>query len=328
MRELFEKVWYERHPASTLLAPIAWLYRFCVAIRRAFYRSGLLSSYRAPVPVIVVGNLTVGGTGKTPLVIWLAEFLRASGFKPGIISRGYRGRAKTWPQQVRADGDPETVGDEAIVLARRTGCPIAVGPSRADSVEALMRHADCDIVISDDGLQHYRLERDVEILVVDGIRRFGNGRCLPAGPLREPLSRLNEISLTVNNGIASRGEFEMKTQVSKLHSLTDSATRIDFESFVGKAVNAVAGVGNPERFFEVLRQKGMRVIKHAFPDHHRYLPDDLKFDNELPIIMTEKDAVKCERLNLVDAWYLPIDVILPKVFEHRLNAALEEAKDG
>lgn len=328
MHEFLDKLWYERHPASTLLVPLSWLYRLIVAVRRAGVRSGLLSTYRAPVPVIVVGNITVGGTGKTPLVIWLVEYLRSVGFTPGIISRGYRGRAKSWPQQVRADGDPEMVGDEAIVLARRTACPLAVGPIRADNVEALMRHSDCDIVISDDGLQHYRLERDVEILVVDGIRRYGNGRCLPAGPLREPLSRLNEIALTVNNGIASRGEFEMKLAASKLRALDGSSMQLDLEEFTGKAVNAVAGIGHPERFFEMLRQKGLRVIKHPFPDHHRFTASDVTFDNGLPIVMTEKDAVKCERLKLVDAWYLPIDVTLPKVFEHRLSAALEEANNG
>ena len=241
MYEFLEKMWYERHPASTLLTPLSWLYRLCIRIRRIGFRSGLLSTYRAPVPVIVVGNITVGGTGKTPLVIWLVQYLRSVGFTPGIISRGYRGRAKTWPQQVRADGDPEVVGDEAIVLARRTDCPLAVGPSRAENVEALLRHSDCDIVISDDGLQHYRLERDVEILVVDGIRRFGNGRCLPAGPLREPLSRLSEIALVVNNGIASRGEFEMKIVASKLRALNGSGVQLELEEFTGKAVNAVAG---------------------------------------------------------------------------------------
>ncbi|MEM7468437.1 MAG: tetraacyldisaccharide 4'-kinase [Pseudomonadota bacterium] len=328
MRELLEKIWYGRHPAAALLVPFSLIYRCVIAIRRSAFKSGLLASYRARVPVIVVGNLTVGGTGKTPLVIWLANYLRTQGFQPGIISRGYRGNAKSWPQQVRPDSDPAIVGDEAIVLARRTGCPVAVGPNRSQSVEALLEYSNCDVIVSDDGLQHYRLARDVEILVVDSVRRFGNRRCLPAGPLREPLGRLTEIELTVSNGIASRGEFEMKILPRKLYSVTESGVTIGLEDLAGKAVNAVAGIGNPSLFFDMLRGKGMRVNKHPFPDHHEFNDSDFQFNSDSPIVMTEKDAVKCERMNLSNAWYLGIDVEMPTVFEHRLAAALKEANYG
>ena len=328
MREFLEKIWYGKHPAGVLLAPLSGLYRMVIWFRRAAYASGLFSRYRAPVPVIVVGNLTVGGTGKTPLVIWLAKYLQTRGHKPGIISRGYLGRAKSWPQQVRADSDPAMVGDEAVLIARRTKLPVAVGPNRADNVQALLRYADCDIIISDDGLQHYRLHRDVEILVVDGVRRFGNGKCLPAGPLREPISRLREVDLIVNNGIAGRGEFKMQTKASRLHSLDGSASPRALAEFAGQAVDAVAGIGHPERFFDLLRAAGLRAMKHPYPDHHAFQLSDLQFDQSSPIVMTEKDAVKCERFKLSNAWFLPIEVELPQVFEHRLQAALEEAKNG
>lgn len=326
--EFLNRVWYERHPAGVLMAPLALLYRGVMWLRRKAFQTGLVAPYRAPVPVVVVGNLSVGGTGKTPLVIWLADYLKSLGYKPGIISRGYKGKAKQWPQQVRADGDPAIVGDEAIVIARRTRLPLAVGPSRAENIQALLKHANCDIVISDDGLQHYRMARDVEILLVDGVRRFGNGKCLPAGPLREPLSRLRDVDLLVNNGIAGRGEFKMEIKAAGLYPVGKQHSPLALTEFVGQAVNAVAGIGNPDKFFDMLRSAGLRVVKHAFPDHHSFEREDLKFEQSLPIIMTEKDAVKCERFKLENAWYLPIEVEMPQVFEHRLRSALEGVKNG
>ena len=328
MQNFLNKVWYERHPAGVLLSPLAWFYQGVVWLRRKAFETGLVSPYRAPVPVVVVGNLSVGGTGKTPLVIWLAEYLKTLGYTPGIISRGYRGKAKQWPQQVRADGDPAIVGDEAIVIARRTGSPLAVGPRRADNIQALLKHANCDIVISDDGLQHYRMARDVEILMIDGVRRFGNGKCLPAGPLRESVSRVRDVDLVVTNGIAGRGEFKMEIKTSRLHPLDRQHSPVALSEFAGQAVNAVAGIGNPDRFFDMLRGAGLRVVKYPFPDHHFFGREDLKFDQALPIIMTEKDAVKCEHFKLENAWYLPIDVEMPQVFEHRLRGALEGVKNG
>lgn len=329
MERFLEKIWYGRHPAAALLAPLGLAFRAVVNIRRVAYRSGLLPSLRPEIPVVVVGNLTVGGTGKTPLVIWIVHYLRAQGFKPGVVSRGYRGNARSWPQQVRPDSDPAMVGDEAIVIARRTGCPIAVGPNRAECVEALMQYADCNVIVSDDGLQHYRLQRDVEILVVDAVRRFGNGRCLPAGPLRESISRVKEVDLTVSNGIASRGEFEMKTTASQLLPVNEGAGGpLALDVFTGKQVNAVAGIGHPERFFDMLRIKGIRANKHIFPDHHSFMAKDFAFDSALPIVMTEKDAVKCERLQLTDAWYLPLEVTMPDVFGHRLMSCLGATING
>ena len=322
-----EGVWYAQHPASYGLIPLGWIYRGCTSLRKLAYTSGLLPSYVADVPVVIVGNITSGGTGKTPLVIWLVSYFRSLGYRPGVVARGYRGRAKSWPQQVRPDSDPAVVGDEPIIVARRALCPVAVGPRRADAVEALLKHSDCDIIISDDGLQHYALGRNFEIAVVDGIRRIGNGRPLPAGPLRESAARLASVDLIVTNGIAGRGEFSMKYVASIARKL-DSDEEIPLAEFSPKEVNAVAGIGNPERFFSMLRAKGFRVTAHRFRDHVRYRKKDFEFGNDLPILMTEKDAVKCEHLGLSRCWYVPIAAELPEVFNKRLSIVFGGADHG
>jgi tetraacyldisaccharide 4'-kinase len=327
LSEFLDSVWYARHPAVVVLAPIAWVYRGVVALRRIAYSSGLLSSFKADIPVVVVGNISTGGTGKTPLVIWLVEYFRSLGYTPGVVARGYRGRAKVWPQQVRADSDPAVVGDESIVIARRARCPVAVGPRRGEAVDALLRHAACDIVISDDGLQHYSLERNYEIAVIDGVRRMGNGRCLPAGPLREPVARLRTVDLIVTNGIAARGEFGMTYVATHVHKLGDGE-KIEIEKFTPRAVHAVAGIGNPERFFAMLRAKGFTIKQHPFRDHVRYRKSDLEFGDDLPIIMTEKDAVKCEHLRVSQCWYIPITAELPEVFRRRLSTAFSGVEHG
>ncbi|MCB1749768.1 MAG: tetraacyldisaccharide 4'-kinase [Gammaproteobacteria bacterium] len=325
---LVEDIWYGKHPARLLLAPLGWLFRGVAWLRRAVYASGLLSAYQAPVPVVVVGNITVGGTGKTPLVIWLAQRLREYGFKPGIVARGYRGVARSWPQQVRGDSDPVTVGDEAVVIARRTRMPVAVGPRRGEDIEQLLRHSDADIIVCDDGLQHYALKRDIEIVVLDGVRRVGNGACLPAGPLREPPGRLAEADLVVSNGLAGRGEFAMRYLAEQAVRLGNPRERRALDQFEPRNVHAVAGVGNPEGFFALLKRKGLRVTAHAYPDHHAFSPDDLDFGDGLPVLMTEKDAVKCEHFADQRMWYVPIDVELPEVFERRFKTLLKKVLDG
>lgn len=315
-----DRVWYQGHPAGVALAPVSWLYAGLMRVRRAAYDSGLLTTHQAPIPVIVVGNLTVGGTGKTPLTIWLANFLRAElGLRPGIVARGYRGKARHWPQQVRADSDPETVGDEPIIIARRTGCPVAVGPDRVASVDALLQYARCDIVISDDGLQHASLAADLEIVVVDGDRRFGNGRCLPAGPLREPVSRLRTADLVVSNGAALRGEFIMRYLPRGLRPLGEPGLVLPADEVHPRRVHVVAGIGNPDRFFRMVKGLGFDILPHAFPDHHPFVPQDLAFGDGLPILMTEKDGVKCEGFGLKNAYTVPVDAEMPEVFAIRLR---------
>lgn len=326
--QLLENIWYGRHPLSVVLTPLSWVFRFVAWIRRSVYTSRLLNVYRAPVPVIVVGNIAVGGSGKTPLVIWLAERLREYGFKPGIVARGYRGKAKSWPQQVRADSDPVAVGDEAIVIARRTGLPVAVGANRADDIRALLRHSDTNIIIGDDGLQHYALARDIEIAVLDGVRRTGNGACLPAGPLREPASRLAEVDLVVTNGLAARGEFPMRYRARALRRVDGGGSGVELDAFSPKTVHAVAAIGNPQGFFAMLRHNGFRCTHHVFPDHYLFRAQDFEFDDDRPIIMTEKDAVKCEHLCAEHFWYLPIEAELPEVFERRLKTLLKKVLHG
>jgi tetraacyldisaccharide 4'-kinase len=321
--------WYDASGLTVLLRPLSWLYRGIIVLRYAAYRAGVLRRRRVAAPVIVVGNITVGGTGKTPLVIWLVELLRSEGYRPGVVSRGYRGRARHWPQQVRPDSDPDMVGDEPVVIARRARCPVAVGPDRVAAAEALLRYNDVDVVVSDDGLQHYALERDIEIVVIDGVRRFGNRFCLPAGPLREPVSRLSRADfLVVNGGTALRREFPMTMHPGELRNVRRDETAQAPESFPRRHVHAVAGIGHPERFFRQLRQLGFTVIEHPFPDHHAYTAEDLAFGDELPVFMTEKDAVKCRRFCGEDCWYLPVEAQPHERLAPRVLGALREAGGG
>jgi len=315
--------WYARSPWLILLTPLSLLYRVVVWLRRNAYRSGILSSYRLARPVIVVGNVTAGGTGKTPLVAWLAGYLQRKGLRPGIVARGYGGKASSWPQQVRADSDPGIVGDEAVMLAGMTGCPMAVAPDRVAAARELLDHSDCDVIISDDGLQHYALQRDLEIAVIDGVRRFGTGFLLPAGPLREPLRRLREVDLVVVNGLAGGGEYSMRMLTGQARRLRDPEQPRALADFRGQSVHAVAGIGNPTRFFQALQQHGMRVEGHAFPDHHRYQPEDIRFGDGRPVFMTEKDAVKCHQFANGNEWVVPVRAEMSKEFCRQLDALLD-----
>ncbi len=324
---LINETWYSQNMLTHLLKPVSWLFCGIVAIRRTLYSLKILKSTKLDVPVIVIGNISVGGTGKTPLVIWVAKFLKESGFTPGIISRGYQGKAKSWPQQVRPDSDPVIVGDEAILISRQAACPMAVGPDRVAAAKALLKYSDCDIIISDDGLQHYALQRTIEVIVVDGVRRFGNGYCLPAGPLRETTSRLDKVDFVVTNGIAAQGEFAMRYSGKILVNLTQTDSKLMLSEFKNKKVHAVSAIGNPQRFFDYLRGQGLDIIEHIFPDHYMYTRDDIIFDDDLAVIMTEKDAVKCQRYSLENYWYLPVNVEMKKEFGLRLLDKIGE-QDG
>jgi tetraacyldisaccharide 4'-kinase len=324
MKLWLERQWYSSSPWQVLLWPLSALFRCLVAMRRLLYRISLLPGYHLPVPVIVVGNLTVGGAGKTPLVLWLVEFLRAQGYRPGIISRGYGSRARR-PQSVTASSDPALAGDEPVLLARRAQCPVWIGARRADVARALLKaRPDCNILISDDGLQHYALLRDVEIVVVDGQRRFGNGHLLPAGPLREPVSRMKLAdAVVVNGGDIAPGEYAMRLTGTNFRRLREpaNATAADFS---GKRLHAVAGIGHPPRFFAYLRQLGLEVIEHAFPDHHAYQPHELQFDNADAILMTEKDAVKCSAFAPEHCWMLAVDAEVDAALGDKVLKKLRE----
>ncbi len=314
-----EKIWYGLTPLHALLLPPAILFRLAAMLRRAFYRVGLLHSVRLAVPVIVVGNISVGGTGKTPLVLWLANFLRQQGRRPGIISRGYGGSAAS-PAEVGADSDPAVVGDEPLLLARKSGCPVWVGRDRVAAAEALLRaHPECDVLVSDDGLQHYRLGRDVEIAVVDGERGFGNGLPLPAGPLRESVSRLDSVDAVVvngggrNAGVPAKNTFDMLLAGRLFYNLRNPAQRIEPSDLRGK-LHAVAGIGNPRRFFDLLRGSGLDFEAHAFPDHCAYRAQDLDYADADAILMTEKDAVKCAGFADERFWVLAVEAVLAPGF--------------
>lgn len=325
LADWLQRRWYEPRPPAALL-PLAGLFQGAVALRRLAYRRGWKPSRRLPVPVVVVGNLTVGGTGKTPLTIWLAEFLRAAGRRPGVLSRGYGGRGQGRPLAVKADSDPAEAGDEPVLIARRAGCPVYVFPDRAEAGRALLAAEDCDILIADDGLQHYALARDVEIAVVDGERRFGNGFCLPAGPLREPVGRLAEVDLIVCRGAARDGEYSMSLSLGGAANLADRGLRKPLAEFAGHKLRAVAGVGHPGRFFADLAAAGLAFEARPFPDHHRFTPGDLGPD-DAEVLMTEKDAVKCLGFARPNHWAVPLSAQLPAGFgEHLLN--LLKKRDG
>ena len=323
MTRWVERVWYAEHPVGKLLAPLGWLYAALIGIRRLAYSSGLLARFRAPVPVVIVGNLTVGGTGKTPLVMELIGLLKASGYAPGAISRGYGGAAKDWPQEVFAHSDPHRVGDEPVMIARRCACPVVVGPDRRAAIRHLLQEHRCDVIVSDDGLQHLALAGDIEICVVDGERRFGNGRCLPAGPLREPTTRLMTVDFVLANGDAAAGEYPIHMIPGACVSLGQTARVRGLDDWAGSTAHAVAGIGHPGRFFKLLRGYGIEVIPHTYPDHHRFVAGDILFDDGLPVIMTEKDALKCTSFAADRHWYVPLTVELGTPFKHQFLRSLE-----
>lgn len=312
MKRWLERRWYSRQAPPWFLRPPAVLFGLVVRLRRYGQQRRAARGLLA-LPVIVVGNIAVGGTGKTPFVIWLVQHLREWGWKPGVISRGYGGNSRTWPRQVRADSNPAEVGDEPVLIASRAACPVVVGPDRLQAAQALMRRGDVDVIVSDDGLQHYRLWRSLEFAVVDGHRGLGNGRLLPAGPLREPARRLQEVGLVVVNGsgwtptgIRKAG---LRLYATEVRTLADGVSR-PITDFAGHTVHAVAGIGNPARFFSMLSRHNIRLVVHPFPDHHPFRSADLEFGDGLPVLMTEKDAVKCRTFARENHWVVPVEAVL------------------
>lgn len=280
------------------------------------------------MPVVIVGNITVGGTGKTPMVIWLARFLRQQGFKPGIVSRGHGG-SHSRATLVDTDSSALEVGDEALVIARRSGAPLCVGKDRVEAANQLLASHTIDVIVSDDGMQHYWLPRTIEIAMLDGERRFGNGLCLPAGPLREPESRLKEVDFQIVTGAASNTqEVSMTLKSGRLFNLNSPAKTRALASLSGHQVHAIAGIGNPDRFFNLLEDHGLFVERHPFPDHYRYDSSDLHFNDGKPVLMTEKDAVKCGLFAESNFWYLPIEARLPESLGKAILNRLEVSQNG
>ncbi|WMP16907.1 tetraacyldisaccharide 4'-kinase [Thiothrix lacustris] len=295
-------VWYGNDRfGKYLLLPLTGVFCVLAALNRWRHKR---QQVKHPVPVVVVGNISVGGTGKTPLVIWLVERLREAGFKPGVVSRGYK-------------KDADSLGDEPLLIIQRTNVPLAIGKDRNQAIATLLHEHACDIIIADDGLQHYRMGRDVEICVVDGQRRFGNGFCLPSGPLREPVSRLASCDFVVTNGenMTMHGD-------TLVNLVTDSHQCL--QALSGQTVHVVTGIGNPQRFINTLEQAGLQVLAHLYPDHHAFTGAEIRFDDALPILMTEKDAVKCRQYAVQNVWYLPIEAVL----DERLAEALLKRLQG
>lgn len=324
---MIERLWSGQSGLWRLLLPLGWLYGLITSLIRLSYRLGWRKAWRAPVPVVVVGNLTAGGNGKTPVVIWLVQALQQRGLRPGVVSRGYGGKADAYPLVLNPHTTTQEAGDEPVLIHRRTGAPVAVSPRRGEAVQALLDRGDVDIVITDDGLQHYALARDFEIVVIDGQRRFGNGWWLPAGPMRERASRLQSVDAVILNGGSARdNEIPMQLvpgqainlqtgQAQPLASLTD--------------VVAMAGIGHPPRFFATLRQQGIVPVKEvSFADHQEYSEAQLAAlaaQNQV-LLMTEKDAVKASRFAAANWWYLPVDAELPSAQADALLKRIDALK--
>jgi len=340
MYKWLHRIWYEGAAAYQLLLPLSGVYWALITLRRCLYGMGILGRHRAIVPVIVVGNITAGGTGKTPITIWLCRELRDRGFSPGIVSRGYGGSRSSTSMRVDSASDPEVVGDEPVLLARRAECPVVVDANRARAAQMLVDDG-VDLIIADDGLQHYRLARIYEICVIDGSRGLGNRRLLPAGPLRETIDRLGEVDQVLINGrrseknealtVVEQNAIEFELVANEVMRLNGSLTR-SIDRFAGTTVHAVAAIGNPSRFFDMLRAHGMQVIEHAMRDHARLTSNDLKFGDDFEVLMTEKDAVKLDVVRSDKYWTVPVEVRIDPVIagpwleqiESRLHGELEQ----
>jgi tetraacyldisaccharide 4'-kinase len=339
----FPEHWLRPTPLSSALLPLSWVFAALVALRRALYRRGLLGTVRLPVPVVVVGNVTVGGTGKTPLVLALVERLREAGYRPGVITRGYGGTARL-PCEVKPADDPQLAGDESVLLAQRCGCPVVSGRDRVAAARKLLAlHPRCDVVVSDDGLQHYRLARDLEIAVEDA-RGHGNARMLPAGPLREPAGR--SLDALVVNGKphpSRRAAIErmpqhyfMELEPRGFYALGGNGRPVGPRELAGRRLHALAGIGDPQRFFRTLSDMGLEFVEHPFADHHAYRAADVAFAGCDALLMTEKDAVKCARLlqesvpgKSDSGWYaLRVRARLDDSFFDFIRTRLREAHHG
>lgn len=337
LSSLVERLWYGSKRPLAFLAPLSWLYRSIAEARRRAAWDARDASL--PVPVIVVGNITAGGTGKSPLTAWLVTELASAGWRPVILSRGYGGDASQYPLEVAADTSPAEAGDEPVMLALSTGCPVVVDPRRRRAADYALENNLGDLLICDDGLQHYKLPRDLELSVFDGQRGIGNGALIPVGPLREPVSRLASVDFVIVNGKEVSGQaldsfagidhpaiYSMVLEPASLIHLKSGASR-PVGDLNGKAVTAVAGIGNPARFFDTLRALGAVVTERAFPDHHRFRPEDLTTDADELIVMTAKDAVKCRDFAPDNAWSLVVEARLPEQFRDVFLARVRQCAE-
>ena len=316
IQEVIYSAWRKQNALFyCVLKPLSWLFALISLLRRKAYGLGLLKTHALSAPVIIVGNIHVGGSGKTPVVIWLVEQLKQQGYQPGVISRGYGGSVKL-PTAVHANSNPKEVGDEPVLIANRCDCPIFVGANRVHvGLELLKAHPNCNVIISDDGLQHYRLKRDLEIAVIDAETYLKNARLLPAGSLREPMRRLRTVDAVIKNGHENsedrhpapvRDAYAMQLIGAQFYNLADPTIKASAADFKRKSIKAMAGIGNPARFFEHLRQLGLNFSFTSFEDHHAFSAADLAQLECDALLMTEKDAVKCKPFAQPHHWVLPI----------------------
>lgn len=322
---MIERIWSGSSLVYLLLLPLSWLYGLVSGLIRLSYRCGLRKSWRAPVPVVIVGNLTAGGNGKTPMVIWLVEQLQQRGYRVGVVSRGYGGKSAVYPLVLDAQTTTRQAGDEPVLIYQRTGAPVAISPKRVEAVQALLNQGELDLIITDDGLQHYALQRDFELVVIDGVRRFGNGWWLPAGPMRERVARLKTVDACVaNGGVAQLGEIAMKLQAQDAVNIASGERRSAVEL---PHVVAMAGIGHPPRFFATLEKLGVEVDREvAFADHQEYSHKQLAalLSQGQTLLMTEKDAVKCRAFAQPDWWYLPVEAVLPTEQAEQLLQGIQQ----
>lgn len=313
MRNWLQRQWYSQRLTlgAMALLPFSWLYRLIIYCRHWCYQHDILTVHTLPVPVIVVGNISVGGVGKSPLVMWLVDDAIKAGKRPGIISRGYGGRDTKAPARVYPDSDPAMFGDEAVMMAKRAGVPVVVCRDRVAAAKLLLAMMDVDVIISDDGLQHYALGRDEEIVVIDGARRHGNQQCLPAGPLREPVSRLASVSKFYVKGAQYALGYETGFDLvaGDFVSLVDEGVSIPMAEMAEAPVVAVTGIGNPDNFFQLLSAGGVSYTRRVFPDHHLFCERDFDDIDDARIVMTEKDAVKCAPFADHRFFYCPVSVV-------------------
>ena len=315
--------WYQGAWWLPLLLPFTLLYWLVIKLRALSYNLGLKSVYRAPVPVVVVGNITVGGTGKSPVVIALVELCNKLGLKPGVVSRGYGSKAASYPLTVTLDTDPATGGDEPVMIALATQVPVVISPNRAEAIELLVTYG-CDIVIADDGLQHHAMARDIEVVVMDASRQLGNGLLLPMGPLREPRQRLDTVDFCIENGEKiAPGHYAMQLQPQHFIHM-QSGQSVSVAEFAAKynQVHAVTGIGNPQRFFSTLNAMDVDTINHAFPDHHAFTEADFNFADDMAVVMTAKDAVKVKSFAKPDYFYLAVTANIEAPFYTQFEQAL------
>lgn len=324
--------WYGERKPFCWLAPFTKLYTKQAIKRRQAYLTGQKNSYKVPIPVVVVGNITVGGTGKTPMILWLIDHCQSKGLKVAVVSRGYGAKPPHFPWRVLPNQDASQSGDEPLLIVKRTDVPLVIDPNRSQAVQKLLAEDNPDLILSDDGLQHYALGRDLELVMIDNERKLGNGYCLPMGPLREPAERLKTVDAVIYNGAEqdSEGGFAMQLKPSQLVNIVTGEVKPLTFLPTDQSVHAVAGIGNPQRFFNSLQQLGWQVIPHAFADHAHYHKALLTFADNKPVIMTEKDAVKCQAFAEPNWWYLKVtsepSVTFVKWFEQKIAELLPEKR--